>query len=82
MYNCGELLLPRRVRVSLGGVATLGGSNPQIGDLYCVKSSYISYGSSSNWEYIWRDHGMSGASSDVSIYEALVTIVATILIET
>lgn len=54
--------------VSLGSVAT-SGSYPNIGDVYCVKSSYTSYGSSSNWGYVWRDHG-SGANSDVSIYEA------------
>ena len=57
--------------VSLGSVAT-SGSYPKLGDVYCVKSSYTSYGSDSNWGYVWRDHG-SGARSDVSIYEARPT---------
>ena len=54
--------------VALGQVAT-SGSTPALGDVYCVKSSYTSYGSSSNWGYVWKDHG-SGANSDVSIFEA------------
>ena len=54
--------------MALGQVAT-SGSTPALGDVYCVKSSYTSYGSSSNWGYVWKDHG-SGASSDVSIVEA------------
>ncbi|KAL5272547.1 hypothetical protein ACHWQZ_G000674 [Mnemiopsis leidyi] len=54
--------------VALGDVAT-SGAYPAIGDIYCVNSEYASYGSSSNWGYIWRDYG-SGADADVSIYEA------------
>ena len=54
--------------VSLGNVATSGGY-PAVGDVYCVKSSYTTYGSATNWGYIWRDHG-SGAHRDVSIFEA------------
>jgi len=57
--------------VSLGSVAT-DGSEPQLGDVYCVKMSDTSYGSAENWGYIWRDYN-SGANADVSIYEALAT---------
>ena len=59
--------------VSLGSVAT-SGSYPAVGDVYCVNSRYTTYGSSSNWGYVWRDHG-SGANSDVSIWEARATSV-------
>lgn len=55
--------------VALGNVAT-SGSYPKLGDVYCVKSSYTSYGSSNNWKYVWRDYG-SGARSDVSIFEGV-----------
>jgi len=54
--------------VSLGGVAT-DGSYPKLGDVYCVKHSYTTYGSSNNWGYTWKDSG-SGANRDVTIYEA------------
>jgi hypothetical protein len=57
--------------VSLGNVAT-SGSYPKLGNVYCVKYSYTTYGSSNNWGYVWRDHG-SGANADVSIYEARAT---------
>ena len=57
--------------VSLGNVAT-DGNYPKLGDVYCVKRRYTSYGSSGNWGYIWSDHG-SKARSDVSIYEAQPT---------
>jgi hypothetical protein len=54
--------------VSLGGVAT-DGSYPKLGDVYCVKYSYTTYGSSNNWGVTWKDSG-SGADRDVTIYEA------------
>jgi len=55
--------------VALSNIAT-DGSKPTSGSIYCIKSKYTYPQSSANWKQVWADHG-SGASDDVTIYEAI-----------
>ncbi|XP_066911127.1 uncharacterized protein [Clytia hemisphaerica] len=52
----------------LGNVVT-GGSDPQSGEIYCLKENYVQEGAMSDWQYVWNDEG-TGADAFVTIYRA------------
>ena len=54
--------------MDLGNAAT-DGSEPQPGDVYCLKRVYVQEGSMSDWKYVWNDAG-TGARQDLTIYRS------------
>ena len=52
--------------VALGNVATHG-PIPELGSVYCVNSTFTTYGTDKNWKPIWNDNG-AGGTLDVTIY--------------